>query len=154
MPICPGDYIVPIQLSFGNGATLLDAEVLETTPPSIQVNFQCALSHIEIHPLLLNSKDSIKLKVLLSDFRDEIKVDGRIVGIKRIAGSSKIKRNAKIHVALMILIASGIMLGIASTVSTLLIGIYALIAITFAAIPLVFGIITLFCILISVEKKR
>jgi hypothetical protein len=97
VPILPTDYIEPIKLGFGVNTEILDSEVLETVPTDIKdkakaPNTKDDIGGVMLEPLLLNSRDSITLKVLLAQthLTKEVKVTGRIVGIKQILNVDKL----------------------------------------------------------------
>lgn len=83
------DYNVPIRFSFGKEARVLDAKVLKGVPSNIKdiASIIVKPDGITLKPLLLNSKDSIELEVLLNKFSGsvyDIKIDGRIAGVKQL----------------------------------------------------------------------
>jgi hypothetical protein len=84
MPILSTEYDRPLTFNFGKESRVLDVGILDITPDNIKASFKIDTDNIVIEPLLLNSKDSFKLKVLLTNFNNEIKVDARIVGVKQI----------------------------------------------------------------------
>lgn len=88
-PIRTEDYDQknPIKFNFGSGTEVLDADILETIPSDLKSRSILRLNSesIEIEPLLLNRKDSIKIKLLISRFNGDISIDGRIVGVKQIS---------------------------------------------------------------------
>ncbi len=84
-PILPTDYINPIKFVFGKNAEVLEAEVVKMNPRNVRASITYALNAVTLTPVLLNIKDSIEVKVLLTKYNDaQIEVLGRIVGIKRI----------------------------------------------------------------------
>lgn len=82
------DQQTPIVIDFGENTEVLDAEILETSPASIKMrqllSIASDIAAILLQPLLLNSKDSITVKVLLSRFTGTIQVNARIDGVKEI----------------------------------------------------------------------
>ena len=82
----PNDYIEPITFNFGTGVKILEAIVLDTEPKDIfeKVTIEQSTHKIIIHPLLLNSKDYVILKVLLDKFEGVINVNARIKGVKQV----------------------------------------------------------------------
>lgn len=83
VPIESNQYERHVSLSFGKEAQILTAEVNKTNPESLQASIKVEGNKVVLTPVLLNDGDSITLKMLVSQF-DEISVDGRIVGVKRI----------------------------------------------------------------------
>ncbi len=87
MPILSTEYDRPITLSFGKGSKVLDVEILSMIPSNIKTSVKIDSEKIVVEPLLLNSKDSFVLKILLNNFNNEVDVDARIVGVKQIQSS-------------------------------------------------------------------
>ncbi|SRR6266568_4803320 len=84
LPITLNDYDVPIKLSFGKDAEVLDFEILETNPNNLKVAVKQDGQKLVLEPVLLNSQDSIKIKILLTQFSNTFNVNARIVGVKQI----------------------------------------------------------------------
>jgi glycerol uptake facilitator-like aquaporin len=89
IPITSSDYVEPISFGFGEKAEILDADILETIPNFIKVSIRQVSNNVVLEPILLNSKESIKFKVLLTQPSDDINLKTRIIGLKRIIRSSK-----------------------------------------------------------------
>lgn len=77
------DFKRPISLGFGNKAQILSAEITETSPENLEAEDRIQGKKVVLKLELFNSNDSVLLKMLVSRLSD-IKVDGRIVGIKKI----------------------------------------------------------------------
>lgn len=94
--ILPNEYIEPIRIDFGEKAEILDADVLETIPNNIKDKVKASLKlnteYIILEPFLLNSKDSITLKVLFTrtHIAGETQVNARIVDINQIQNFDRI----------------------------------------------------------------
>lgn len=84
VPIVTSDYEHPVNLSFGENAHILSAEVSKTDPENLQATANAENTKIILTPILLNSGDSITLKMLVSQFSGRLSVNGRIVGVKEI----------------------------------------------------------------------
>ena len=84
VPIQKSDYERPLSISFGEDSRILSAEVTETSPENLDVTIDPSEDCLILEPLLLNSRDSITLKVLVSEFRSDLEVDARIVGVKQV----------------------------------------------------------------------
>ncbi len=86
--IRPDEFTIPITFNFSNAEILGSPEIIDTVPTELQerVSLICDAKNqnVTLEPLLLNSKDSIKWRVLLTGFKGDIKVEGRIAGIKKI----------------------------------------------------------------------
>jgi hypothetical protein len=81
-------YARPISVGFGEGARILDAEVIEEDPPGIEASLRGVPERdperVALAPVLLNDGDVVLLEAVVADARGEIEVDGRIVGIRHI----------------------------------------------------------------------
>ena len=92
--ILPDDFHDPIKFDFGTKARVLEVVLLEAKPKIIQekISFSIETNTFKLMPLLLNSGDLIKFKVLVTKFSgkmSDIKVDARIAGIPQIYRSSE-----------------------------------------------------------------
>ncbi len=79
----PSDFRRPLRIDFG-GADVLEAGILDTTYSDIKEEAEASLKvnakDLTFEPLLLNSKDSIKLKVLLTGHTSNtVHVDTHII---------------------------------------------------------------------------
>ena len=84
LPIIPADYERPVSLCFSENAQIVSAEVSETKPKSLQTTVSVEKTKVVLAPVLLNSGDSLTLKMLVNQFDEKIDVYGHIVGIKDI----------------------------------------------------------------------
>ena len=84
VPIRTGDYERPLTILFGEGSDILSEEIIEKVPKNLDVVFDSSDNRLIVKPLLLNSKDSITFKMLVSEFNGDLTVDSRIVGIKQV----------------------------------------------------------------------
>jgi len=78
------DYDEPISLSFGEKAKVLAFRPVKKEPETISLTLKSDGSNVVINPTLLNSKDSFMIEVLVNGFDGEVRVGGRIVGVKEI----------------------------------------------------------------------
>ena len=78
------DYEGPINLNFGKNAQILTAEITKTSPNNLKASANIEGNGVIIPPTLMNSRDWITLKILVSQFDEPITVEGRIVGVKEI----------------------------------------------------------------------
>ena len=83
MPILSKDYEHPISLSFGEEAKILTAEITEKNPDSLRPSARIEEKGVVLTPILLNSEDSVTLKMLVTRF-SKFTVYGRIAGVKEI----------------------------------------------------------------------
>lgn len=81
--ILPTDFRRPLKIDFG-GAEVIEAEVLETTSRGVKEEAKTSLKrnskNLTLEPLLLNSKESINLKVLLTGHTtNKVQADTHII---------------------------------------------------------------------------
>lgn len=86
LPIRIGDYEKSINLSITSSGKILSAEVVKTTPPNLPVTLQTTDKCTQLNPILLNRGDTVVIKMVIVEYKYDIKVDGRIVGIHKITG--------------------------------------------------------------------
>jgi hypothetical protein len=84
VPITSADYEIPVSFCFHEDTKVLTAEISETNPENLRASLVIENTKIILTPILLNSGDSITIKMLVSQFDGQISVDGRIIGVKRI----------------------------------------------------------------------
>ncbi len=86
--IKPDEFIIPIKFNFGSAEVLGSPEILETIPDQLResVSLLCDIKNenVTLKPLLLDKNESIKWKVLLTRFTGDIKVEGKIAGVRKI----------------------------------------------------------------------
>ncbi len=87
-------YARPITVGFGEGARILDAEVLEEDPPDIGVTLRGVPERdperVVLEPVLLNDGDAVVLEMVVADtITGDIEVDGRMVGIREIVNRGR-----------------------------------------------------------------
>lgn len=87
--ILPNDFNEPIKFDFGKKAKVLEVVLLGAKPKNIEekISLSIEANSVKLMPLLLNSGDLIKLKVLITKFSgdmSDVKVEARIAGIKQI----------------------------------------------------------------------
>ncbi|WNZ46551.1 hypothetical protein Q2T42_01705 [Leptolyngbya boryana CZ1] len=81
VPILPSDFLKDLTISFDGSAEILSAEITEKKPHSIDTNITINGTQLIISPSLWNSGDTITVKSLVSEFKEDVQVSGRIVGI-------------------------------------------------------------------------
>ena len=104
VPIKSTDYEGSINLNFGKDAQILTAEVIETSPNNLKASANIEGKKVIIPPTLMNGKDWITLKILVSQFDETITVDGRIVGVKEIKEYTDLSQNKLIAYAIPFII--------------------------------------------------
>lgn len=85
IPVIDYENETPILLNIGTMTKILSSVIIEANPKHLSAKIEIKDNQILILPCLLNSTDSITLKLLLSDFKDEINFVSRISGVKNIS---------------------------------------------------------------------
>jgi hypothetical protein len=93
VPIASSDFERPLTLLFDSDFVLL-AEVLEEIPEDIGASVSAWSSRVRLAPVLLNAGDVIGLKIWVQRF-DDVKAEGRVVGVGRIHRFSTLQRFAR-----------------------------------------------------------
>jgi len=85
LPILREDFEDAIQFNFGNEIKILSAEIVNTEPGELKdrVPFKVDTENAFLGPLLLNSKDTITFKVLLSGRNFRIIPHAQIKGLSQ-----------------------------------------------------------------------
>jgi len=114
VPIKPDEFIEELTLECDG--SIIVAEVKETNPPNLTVKVDNGVGDIfgvtSVEPLLLNPKDEITFKLLVSLYKNDISFNGRIVGVQKI---NKLKNRLPI---------TATMLGIGTIIIFFLLGRY------------------------------
>ncbi len=96
------DYEIPISFSFGEKAKVLTATVIDASPSSLRelakIDKEGAKAILE--PILLNSRESLTLSMLISQFDGHVTPHGRVVGVREIKESSE-DRAARLPIVLV-----------------------------------------------------
>jgi hypothetical protein len=85
--IITSDFETPVIMQFGDGSEILETEIVEVSPPDLHPVIERTLTEVSLMPMLLNSGDSVKLKMLVAGHNGRVNVMGRIVGVRQILGS-------------------------------------------------------------------
>lgn len=88
LPVSTSDYECPISFATGANSKILSAVVTNKDPQELSIELVVEPSRVVVQPALLNPKDSITLKILVSDFAGSIIPHARIVGVKAITKAS------------------------------------------------------------------
>ena len=83
-PITRNDYEKPISFVFADEAVVLSAEIVSLNPKNLETSITFEANKISINPTLLNSKDSIEIKAIISSYETQMNIDARIIGVKDI----------------------------------------------------------------------
>ncbi len=78
-PITTPDFASPVQVSFGNDAEILTAEIQKKQPQDLLTSFAIEGNKIVLSRDLLNKGEGITLKALITKF-EKVSVSGRITG--------------------------------------------------------------------------
>jgi len=90
MPITRQDFEQPLSFDVGEGASILNHEIVECKPAGMGVKLATPADHkVTIDPLLLNAGDEFTFQLLLTGYDNEKSLThaGRIVGVDRIGKS-------------------------------------------------------------------
>ena len=63
---------------------ILSSEVLKEEPNNLSITLNSNENEITIQPILLNPKDYFVIKMLINNYSGDIKIDTRIIGVKKI----------------------------------------------------------------------
>lgn len=80
-PIDEKDFKKPLSFIFSEDAQVLSVETIEINPENLEVNFEKDGNKIALNPVLLNSNDSIEIKVIVNTNKQLVKCDARIIGV-------------------------------------------------------------------------
>ncbi|MGC2238356.1 MAG: hypothetical protein WA584_19535 [Pyrinomonadaceae bacterium] len=91
LPVTSKDYERNFSCTFGDNSKILSSEIVKTNPKELSPKFspETNENQIILEPLLLNKKDFLVIKILVTDFKDEINIDARIIGVNRISKLNK-----------------------------------------------------------------
>lgn len=111
--IRPGDYERPISFNFGENTQILSAEKSKVSPESLKPSIKIEEgTKVLLDPILLNPKDSITIKMLVSQYKNRPTPNVRIAGVKNIKDARKFIKNQAIFLAI-----SGMIVGTLGLVS-------------------------------------
>lgn len=79
-----GDYETPITINLGKEAQILSAQILEKKPRDLQTSIRVKDNKVVVQECLLNQEDTITIRILATGIDEDIKVEGRIAGVKKI----------------------------------------------------------------------
>lgn len=86
-PVTQSDYVEPLCVSFGQGATILSLEILEAEPRNLKPEFSVQSGRITFSPFLFNPGDSFILRALVAhpSTKPRFGMHARIIGVRRIS---------------------------------------------------------------------
>lgn len=85
VPLESSDFENPIIVSLNDNAKILDAQIIETVPGSLQPILSHQESSLAVEPLLLNNGDYITIKAVVTHYKSPPEVKARIVGVKNVS---------------------------------------------------------------------
>lgn len=91
-PITGSDFIKPLSFKLPEQSNILSFETLSLKPENLDVELNFSENNLYLKTDLLNSYDSITLKIIASSYDFELTADARIVGVKEI---KRINSNVK-----------------------------------------------------------
>jgi hypothetical protein len=101
--IASTDYERELSIATGVRSKILSAVITNVEPDNLIAEVVTEDARVTLKPVLLNPRDTITLKILVSDFED-IVVDGRIIGVKEIVDINKLTAYQIMSWALWILL--------------------------------------------------
>jgi ABC-type antimicrobial peptide transport system permease subunit len=108
------DFDTPIKINIGEDTQIISAEILDKNPHDIEVSTGVEDNKIVVvQPGLLNQGDTITVRILATNIGEEIKVEGRIAGvkeIKRLTEDSKLETILGLNALICISIGMGMYL--------------------------------------------
>ena len=79
------DYERPLRFIFGPDTKILSSEIIKSNPENLKTIIEIKQNEFIIQPVLMNSKDSITIKSIISNSTDdEMIVDARVKDVKEI----------------------------------------------------------------------
>ncbi|WP_174732993.1 hypothetical protein [Mesobacillus harenae] len=91
VPIKPTEFTEDLKI-ISRGAIIV-AEVKETNPANLKIKIDNAIGDVlgttSVKPMLLNPKDEIIFKLLVNNYKNDIELSSRIVGVQKILKSKR-----------------------------------------------------------------
>lgn len=84
VPILGSDFDDNLTIEFNEDATVISEEVIEKNPNDFEIFTKINMNSIELSNTLWNEGDYIIIKTLVTNFKKEIMLKGRIVGVREI----------------------------------------------------------------------
>ena len=94
------DYETPITINLGEEAQILSAQIIDKKPHDLQTSIKLEDNRVVLQQCLLNQDDTITIRILATEIDPEIKVEGRIAGVKKI---EEISEDSKAALALYVI---------------------------------------------------
>lgn len=91
-PIYPREFDGPIEISLGAKAHFIDSTIVSVSPENLTPNASISGGIIKIQPLLLNPHDEMTIQAIAKGELRNIRVAGRIGGIKEITNANESKK--------------------------------------------------------------
>lgn len=93
VPVLSTDFESPIAITLGKNAIVLTAEIIDKQPDCLPTLITSEDSRIILAPTLLNPRDSVTLRMLVTNL-ETIDIDSRIAGVRKIQLMTHGKRDA------------------------------------------------------------
>ena len=90
LPVVSADYEKPISIEFGKETRVLTAEVIKKSPDNLQSTISIENQVVTLYPALLNTEDSITIKMLVTKYEKELQVNSRIIGLGELSCYMKV----------------------------------------------------------------
>lgn len=84
-PIEKKDFEKPLEIVFDSDAEIFSAEVMETQPSNLSLDYKIEKNKIVVEPLLLNKQDSFSIKGIVNAKAKDVICNARIAGIKEVS---------------------------------------------------------------------
>jgi hypothetical protein len=107
LPLRSLDFETPLVIHFNDAAHVLSSEIIEQRPTDLPVDLDSDGTSVSIAPLLLNPRDYVKLKCLVTGF-ERVAISGRIAGVASIRLARSSLRVAYILTTLLGLLLIGV----------------------------------------------
>lgn len=91
--ITKNDFEDSVVIMFNYNTEIIKAEILKTFPASMKPTIVVEKNNIVLNPLLMNSRDSFAMSVIVSSFDGKIDIAGRIKEIKEIKVENEKSKN-------------------------------------------------------------
>jgi hypothetical protein len=94
------DFDEPLRMNFGKDARILAADIIDTNPKDLPAEedigaiFSEDVDNVTLTPLLLNRKDSVTFKLIVSNAAD-VCITGRIMGVRAINRMNMVERSRR-----------------------------------------------------------
>ena len=88
------DFYEPLRFKFGDDANILSAETIDATK-TLRPQLSIIENSVKVEPILLNDKDTFKIKILVAQYTKRVEADARIFGVRKT--TSRVQPGCTIH---------------------------------------------------------